>query len=65
MKLHVVGSSGTFPVAGRPASGYVIEQAGTRVWCDAGPGTFVGLPVDSYMIDALVISHQQIGRAHV
>ena len=58
MKLHVVGSSGTFPVPGRPASGYLIEQLGTRVWCDAGPGTFVNLPVDSYMIDAIVISHQ-------
>ena len=43
---------------GRPASGYVIEQSGTRVWCDAGPGTFVNLPVDSYMIDAVVVSHQ-------
>ncbi len=58
MKLQVVGSSGTFPVPGRPASGYLIEQSGTRVWCDAGPGTFVELPVDSYMIDAVVISHQ-------
>ncbi|HSJ82612.1 MAG TPA: MBL fold metallo-hydrolase [Acidimicrobiia bacterium] len=58
MKLQVVGSSGTFPVPGRPASGYVIEQSGTRVWCDAGPGTFVSLPVDSYLIDAVVISHQ-------
>ena len=58
MKLHVVGSSGTYPVPGRPASGYLVEQSGTRVWCDAGPGTFVNLPVDSYMIDAIVISHQ-------
>jgi ribonuclease BN (tRNA processing enzyme) len=58
VKLQVVGSSGTFPVPGRPASGYLIEQSGTRVWCDAGPGTFVNLPVDSYMIDAIVISHQ-------
>jgi len=58
VKLQVVGSSGTFPVQGRPASGYLIEQSGTRVWCDAGPGTFVNLPVDSYMVDAIVISHQ-------
>jgi ribonuclease BN (tRNA processing enzyme) len=36
----------------------MIEQSGTRVWCDAGPGTFVELPVDSYMVDAVVISHQ-------
>jgi ribonuclease BN (tRNA processing enzyme) len=58
VRINVVGSSGTFPVAGRPASGYVVEQSGTRVWLDAGPGTFVNLPVDSYMIDAVVISHQ-------
>ncbi len=58
MRLHVIGSAGTFPVPGRPASGYLIEQSSTRVWCDAGPGTFVNLPVDSYLIDAVVISHQ-------
>lgn len=54
----MIGSSGTFPVAGRPASGYLIEQGGTRVWCDAGFGTFAGLPVDSDMVDAIVVSHQ-------
>ena len=48
----------TFPVAGRPASGYLVVQGETRVWLDAGPGTFVDLPVDSYMVDAIVISHQ-------
>jgi len=58
VRLHVIGSSGTFPVPGRPASGYLIEQGKTRVWCDAGPGTFVGLPIDSYLVDAIVISHQ-------
>jgi ribonuclease BN (tRNA processing enzyme) len=58
MKVWVVGSSGTFPAPGRPASGYVVEQGGTRVWCDAGPGTFMSLPVESDLIDAVVISHQ-------
>lgn len=58
MRVRVVGSSGTFPEPGRPASGYVIEQGSTRVWCDAGPGTFIHLPVDSDMIDAVVVSHQ-------
>lgn len=58
MRVHVVGSSGTFPGPGRPAAGYVIEQASTRVWCDAGPGTFMSLPLDSDLIDALVVSHQ-------
>lgn len=58
MRVHVMGSSGTFPVPGRPASGYLIEQGSTRIWCDAGPGTFTSLPVDSDLIDAVVISHQ-------
>ena len=58
MKVHVMGSSGTFPVSGRPASGYLVQQGETRVWCDAGPGTFVALPVDPDMVDAIVLSHQ-------
>lgn len=58
MRLRVIGSSGTYPVAGRPASGYLIEQGDTRVWCDAGPGTFTSMPVDPDMVDAVVVSHQ-------
>jgi ribonuclease BN (tRNA processing enzyme) len=58
MRVHVIGSSGTYPAHGRPASGYLIEQSGTRVWCDAGSGTFICMPVDTDMIDAIVISHQ-------
>jgi ribonuclease BN (tRNA processing enzyme) len=58
VKLTVIGASGTFPVLGRPASGYLIEQDSTRIWCEAGPGTFVTLPVDPDLIDAVVISHQ-------
>lgn len=58
VRVDIVGSSGTFPAPGRPASGYLIEQDGTRVWCDAGPGTFMSLPVDADLIDAVVVSHQ-------
>lgn len=58
MRVQVVGSSGTFPAPGRPASGYVISQGGVRVWCDAGPGTFMSLPFESELIDALVVSHR-------
>jgi len=58
MRVHVAGSSGTFPSHGNPASGYVIEHERTRVWCDAGPGTFMSLPVEPDLIDAVVISHQ-------
>lgn len=58
MRLHVVGSSGTFPDVGKPAAGYLVEHEATRVWCDTGPGTFMSLPVDSDLIDAVVLSHQ-------
>lgn len=57
MRVHVAGSSGTFPEPGNPASGYVVEHGNTRVWCDAGPGTFMSLPVDSALVDAVVVSH--------
>lgn len=57
MRLSVLGSSGTYPVAGRPASGYLIEHNDTRVWCDAGPGTLAALPVDVGLIDAVMVSH--------
>lgn len=58
MRVRVLGSSGTFPVPGRPASGYLIDHEGTRVWCDAGPGTLAALPIDPDMVDAIVVSHQ-------
>lgn len=58
MRVHVIGSSGTFPAPGRPAAGFLIEHGDTRVWCDAGPGTFTAMPVDSDLVDAVVISHQ-------
>lgn len=58
MRVHVVGSSGTFPARGKPASGYLIERGSTRVLCDAGFGTFMSLPIDPDLIDAIVISHQ-------
>jgi ribonuclease BN (tRNA processing enzyme) len=58
LKLSIMGSSGTYPVPGRPASGYLIEHESTRIWCDAGPGTFLALPIDHNLIDAIVISHE-------
>ncbi len=60
MRLHILGSNGTYPTPGRPASGYVIEQGDTVIWSDAGPGTFVALwdrfPLDR--LSAVVISHE-------
>lgn len=58
MKLSILGSSGTYPAPGRPASGYLVEHDGTRVWCDAGPGTFLALPIDNQLVDAIVLSHE-------
>lgn len=45
---------------GRPASGYLVEQGETRVWCDAGPGTYAALgdTIDLELVTAVVISHQ-------
>lgn len=58
MRVRVIGASGTFPAHGQPASGYVIERENTRVWCDAGFGTFMSMPIDPDLIDAVVVSHQ-------
>lgn len=59
MRLHILGSSGTYPTPGRPASGYLLEHRSTRVWCDAGPGTFPALwdLVDLGDLSGVVISH--------
>jgi hypothetical protein len=58
MRLTILGSAGTYPVAGRPGSGYLIDHEGTRVWCDAGPGTLMALPVDVAELDAIFVSHR-------
>ncbi|MDH3189571.1 MAG: MBL fold metallo-hydrolase [Acidimicrobiia bacterium] len=58
MRVSVVGSSGTFPTRTNPASGYLIEHGGTRIWCDTGPGTFTALPCDPSLVEAVFISHR-------
>jgi ribonuclease BN (tRNA processing enzyme) len=66
MRLTVLGSSGTYPAAGRACSGYLLEadEGGrtTRVWVDTGPGTLsnllrvAGLPT----LDAIWVSHLHV-----
>ncbi|MCJ7725124.1 MAG: MBL fold metallo-hydrolase [Acidimicrobiia bacterium] len=58
MRLTVLGSNGTYPTPGHPASGYLVT-AGATVWVDAGPGTLAALMAisDPGDIDALVLSH--------
>lgn len=60
MRLHVLGSSGSYPVAGRPASGYLVQEGASRVWLDCGPGTYDALCrlVDPSLVTAIVVSHQ-------
>ena len=58
MRLTVLGSNGTYPTPGRPASGYLVS-AGATVWLDAGPGTLAAFLAghDPDDLDALVLSH--------
>ncbi len=59
MRLRVLGSSGTYPTPGHPASGYLVDHDGTRVLLDAGPGTVQPLQalMDPAALDAVVLSH--------
>ncbi len=59
MKLVVLGSSGTYPVPGNPASGYLVVDGATTIWMDAGPGTFLALAAvtEPAELDAVILSH--------
>ncbi len=60
MRLTILGSSGTYPAAGLPASGYLVQWGGESVWVDAGPGTFTALcgQVEPGELDAVIVSHR-------
>jgi ribonuclease BN (tRNA processing enzyme) len=59
VRLRVLGSSGTYPTPGRPASGYLVEHADALVMVDAGPGTVAALQqwASPGRLGALVITH--------
>jgi ribonuclease BN (tRNA processing enzyme) len=59
MRLTVLGKSPAWPDAGGACSGYLVEDAGTRVLLDCGPGVFAKLRevVDYRAVDAVVLSH--------
>lgn len=59
MRLRVLGSSGIHPVAGNPASGYLVETSETCLWLDAGTGTLAAFQEAEELprVDALVITH--------
>ena len=60
MELTILGSSGTYPAAGRPASGYLVSRPGTELWMEAGPGTFTALcgALDPFDLDGVFLSHR-------
>ena len=59
MRLRVLGSSGGYPAPGNPSSGFLLEHGASKLWLDAGNGTFAELQrlADFTRIDALVLSH--------
>lgn len=60
MQLTVLGSNGTYPTAGRPASGYLVSHGDTRLWLDAGPGTYQALAgeMDPRDVTGVLLSHR-------
>src|SRR5436305_85982 len=44
MRLHVLGSSGGYPAADNPSTGFLLEHGATRLRSDAGNGPFAVLP---------------------
>jgi ribonuclease BN (tRNA processing enzyme) len=66
IRLTVLGSSGTYPAAGRACSGYLLEaeKGGrtVRVWVDTGPGTLSNLlrVAELPSLDAIWVSHLHV-----
>lgn len=60
MQLTVLGSNGTYPTAGRPASGYLVSTFDTTLWVDAGPGTYLALcaEMDPREVSGVFLSHR-------
>jgi ribonuclease BN (tRNA processing enzyme) len=59
LTLRVLGSNGTYPTPGRPASGYLVSGGATTVLLDVGPGVAMALQdaLDPADLDAIVVSH--------
>lgn len=60
LSLLVLGCDGSWPGPGGAGSGYLVTAGETRLWLDAGPGTFAVLQqhLDPGLIDAVVVSHR-------
>lgn len=62
MEVIVLGASGTYPTVDDAASGFLVIADDTKVWLDAGPGTFQNLQrhIDFHDLDAVVLSHMHL-----
>ncbi|MFM8944990.1 MAG: MBL fold metallo-hydrolase [Actinomycetota bacterium] len=62
MELIVLGSCGTWPGAGRAASGYVVRHDGHALWLDVGTGTLAALQRHTALaeVDAVLVSHEHV-----
>lgn len=62
MEVTVLGSSGTYPAAGNPASGFLVRHESTSLLLDAGSGTYVALcdTIDPGLLDGVVLSHRHV-----
>lgn len=57
VQLTVLGSNGTYPTPGRPASGFLVASAHTALVLDMGPGVFPALLATERFPDAVVLTH--------
>ena len=59
MDLTILGSSGSYPTASNPCSGYLVRSNGYNVWMDAGNGTLQQLQRHIAIRDvhAVILSH--------
>jgi ribonuclease BN (tRNA processing enzyme) len=62
MRVTVLGSSASYPEAGRACAGYLLEAAGLRVMLDCGNGSLsnLGRVADPVSLDAVFISHAHV-----
>lgn len=60
MNITILGSAAMFATLERAASGYLVEVGETRIWVDAGAGTWRHLLryVDYRELDGIVLSHR-------
>lgn len=59
LELIVLGASGTYPTTESATTGYLVRTAETKIWLDAGTGTFANLQrhIDYFEVDKVIISH--------